>query len=66
MDSDILIGCANAVIPKMASMLNTLEPIRLPIDISVSFLYAATAEVTNSGTEVPKATAVTEMNFSDI
>ena len=39
-------------------MLNTFEPITLPIAISVSPFLIATIDVTNSGKDVPTATIV--------
>ena len=52
------------VMPRIARILNILDPIKFPIEISVSFLNAATTEVVNSGTLVPKATTVILTNFS--
>lgn len=46
------------VTPNTPRMLKILDPIILPMEISISFLRAATADVANSGTEVPKATSV--------
>ena len=43
-----------------ASILNKLEPIKLPMDKPFSFFEAAIIEAANSGTEVPKATTETD------
>ena len=47
-----------------ASILNKLEPIKLPMDKPFSFFEAAIIEAANSGTEVPKATTETEITLS--
>lgn len=47
-----------ALIDKIKNTLKILDPITLPKAISEFFLNAATAEVANSGREVPKATIV--------
>ena len=50
----------------MNKMLKILEPITFPMAISLFCFEAATMEVTNSGSEVPAATMVSAMIFSEI
>ena len=64
MESETAMGSIKDVMPKMASMLNKFDPIKFPIEMSVSFLKAAIHEVTSSGKLVPNATTVTLINFS--
>ena len=54
----ISIGQIAAVVPRMASMLNTLLPITLPMAMAELPFFAATTLVANSGSEVPHATIV--------
>ena len=53
-------------IPNTDRMLNILEPIILPMDMELSFRYAAIADVANSGREVPNATTLIPMVISEI
>ena len=57
-------GLIIALIPKTHSKLNILDPMTFAIAISVFFLYAAIAEVTSSGNEVPIATIVSPIKAS--
>ena len=47
-------------------ILNIFDPIILPMEIALSFLYAAIAEVASSGNDVPKATILIPITTSDI
>ena len=51
-DAEYGIGLITAVVPSTNNMLKRLEPTILPTAISVSFLLAATQEVTSSGRDV--------------
>ena len=51
--------------PRIHSMLNIFDPIKFPIEISVSFLKAAIEEVANSGTLVPNAIIVAPITLSE-
>ena len=62
----IEIGLIIPVIPITAMILKIFDPIKLPIEIPDSFLYAATIEAVSSGADVPKATTVTPITASDI
>ena len=44
--------------PRTKKILNMLDPMTLPTDISTFFLRAATADVASSGSEVPTAITV--------
>ena len=52
------IGLIIALIPKIKKILKMFEPTMFPTAISVFFLYAAVADVANSGSDVPRATIV--------
>ena len=58
----MLIGLIADAIPSTIRMLNTLEPIALPSAISTSFFFAATIEVTSSGSDVPMETIVSPIS----
>ena len=58
------IGFIMAVIPKTLKILNMLEPIIFPIEISFSFLILAITEEANSGILVPIETTVTAITRS--
>ena len=59
-----VIGFNTAEIPRMHKILKRLEPITLPMAISVCPFFAATTLVTSSGREVPIATMVRPINVS--
>ena len=50
--------------PRIKKILKRLEPMTFPIAISFSFFFAATMEVTSSGSEVPIATTVSPIKVS--
>jgi len=52
------------LVPNMKNMLKTFEPTIFPTAISAFFLYAAAADVANSGSEVPIATTVKPISDS--
>ena len=54
------------VIPNTERILNIFDPTMFPTEIALSFLNAATAEVANSGSDVPKATTLIPITISDI
>ena len=60
----IFIGSIADDVPKMSRMLKILEPTTLPTAISLSPFFAATIEVTSSGSDVPKATIVSPIMAS--
>ena len=59
-------GVTIDVIPNTDRILNIFEPTMFPTEIALSFLNAATAEVANSGSDVPKATTLIPIAISDI
>lgn len=61
---DIFMGEIMPVTPKIAKMLNTLEPKTFPIAIPLLPLRAATMLVASSGKEVPPATIVSPITAS--
>jgi hypothetical protein len=54
----------NQVAPNIHNVLNIFEPTTAPTAISVCFLRAAITLTANSGSEVPIATMVTQINAS--
>ena len=58
------IGSIVADNPKIRRILKIFEPITLPTAISLSPFFAAIIEVTNSGSDVPKATIVRPIKAS--
>ena len=63
---EVAIGRIIAVPPRIKPRLKILEPITLPIDISVCPVSAALIVTANSGAEVPNATTVSPTTKSDI
>ena len=57
------IGLIIALIPSTHSRLNMLDPMTLATAMSVFLRYAAIAEVTSSGNDVPMATIVSPIRF---
>jgi hypothetical protein len=55
-------GLIIELIPSIQNMLKILEPTTFPIAMSACFLYAAIADVANSGREVPIAIIVKPIN----
>ena len=55
-------GLIKELNPKTKKMLKMLEPMTLPTAISGFLLYAATADVASSGSDVPTATTVRPMS----
>ena len=56
-------GRISELTPRIQKILKIFEPTIFPIAISDCFLYAATAEVANSGNDVPTATIVKPINY---
>jgi hypothetical protein len=54
-----------AVPPRINPRLNILDPITLPMDISVCWVNAALIVTANSGADVPKATIVSPIIKSE-
>ena len=63
--SPVAIGTMKDAKPRIKSILNIFEPIAFPIEISPSFLIAATTEVASSGRLVPRAITVSPIKRSD-
>mgnify|MGYP004395182417 CR=1 FL=1 len=63
---EVLIGVTSAIVAKTNKILKILDPIILPTTIPGFLCFAAAKEVTNSGSEVPNATANKEMIVSGI
>ena len=59
----ISIGRINTPIPITKRRLNMLLPSIFPIDMPLWFFYIATADVANSGSDVPTATIETPMIY---
>ena len=59
-------GFRIAVMPRIENTLKILEPMMLPMEMSISFLMEAAREVANSGTLVPKATTVRPITKGEI
>lgn len=57
-------GVMQDVIPIIMQMLNMLEPMMFPTEISSSFFMAAIIDVVSSGRLVPMATTVTAITLS--
>ena len=55
-----------ALAPRIRKVLNKLDPMILPIEISAFFLKAATNEVESSGSHVPIERIVKPLIRSDI
>ena len=61
-----MIALTIAVPPRMKPKLKILDPMTLPIDISVWPVIAARIVTANSGAEVPNATTVSPITRSEI
>jgi hypothetical protein len=57
-------GLISELTPRIRNILNIFEPMILPTAMSLLFLFTATRDVTNLGSEVPAATIVSPIIFS--
>ena len=63
--SEVSIGVTNAIVANTNKILKILDPIMFPKDIPISFFESAIKVTNNSGKEVPIATMVIPIAFSE-